>query len=186
MCHKTKTIKGAGRLRSVIHLAVEPVAPQILARFVYDDSVQTYQGQKIRDGHERIHAVGNVPHNSEIGDAADENGNDVEHAVSVSPALTLEIFHRTLTIIAPTENGAESECEQSEAQYERTDDGNLRESHLRKLRTIAIVDVRIGNDAAYDYESGERTYHHRVPESACGGNQSLAYRIPGAGSASGR
>ena len=95
LCHKTKTIKGAGRLRSVVHLAVEPVAPQILARFVYDDAVQTYQGQKIRDGHERIHAVGNVPHNSEIGDAADENGNDVEHAVSVSPALTLEIFHST-------------------------------------------------------------------------------------------
>ena len=45
---------------------------------MYDDAVQTYQGQKIRNGHERIHAVGNVPHNSEIGDAADENGNDVE------------------------------------------------------------------------------------------------------------
>lgn len=90
LCHKTKTIKGAGRQRSVVHLTVEPVAPQILARFVYDDAVQTYQGQKIRDSHERIHAVGNVPHNSEIGDAADENGKDVEHAVSVSPALTLE------------------------------------------------------------------------------------------------
>ena len=121
---------------------------------------------------------------TEILTLTDENGNDVEHAVSVGPALTLEIFHRTFAIIAPAENGAEGESEQSEAQYERTDDGNLRESHLRKLRTIAIVDVRIGNDAAYDYESGERTYHHRVPESACGGNQSLAYRILGAGSGS--
>ena len=133
---------------------------------MHDYAIQEYQRQQIRDCHEGVHAVGYVPHYSEIGNAACKYCHDVEQTIDVGAALSLDIFHCSLAIIAPSENGAEGECQQAEAQYERTDDWNLRESHLRQLSTFAVVDVGIGYDTAYNDEPGERTYHHRVPECA--------------------
>ena len=142
-----------------------------------DDTVEEDQREQIRDGHEGIHAVGYVPHDRKVCHTAGKYRQDVKQAVDVSPALALQILHRTLSVIAPSEDGREGEGEQSEAQYERTDARDLREGHFRQLGAVRIVDVGIGDDAAYDDKSGERAYHYRIPEGAGRGNQSLAYGV---------
>ena len=50
---------------------------------MYDYAVKTNQRQKIWYGHEGIHAVGNVPHNSEIRHTAGKDSHDVEQTVGV-------------------------------------------------------------------------------------------------------
>ena len=81
---------------------------------MHDDTIKEYQREEIRDCHEGIHAVGYVPHYSKIGNTAGKDGHDIEQAVGVSPSLALDIFHRTLTIISPSENSTEGEGEQTE------------------------------------------------------------------------
>ena len=81
---------------------------------MYDDTIKEYQREEIRDCHEGIHAVGYVSHYSKIGNTAGKDGQYIEQAVGVGPSLALDIFHRTLTIISPSENGAEGESEQTE------------------------------------------------------------------------
>ena len=82
---------------------------------MHDDAVEADQRQEIWYCHQGIHAVGNVPHNSEVRHTAGKDCHDVEQTVGVGPALALDIFYCTLAVIAPSENGAEGESEQTEA-----------------------------------------------------------------------
>lgn len=51
-----------------------------------EDAAEEEEGEEVRDGHEGVHAVGQVPDDGEVHDAADEEGDDVEQAVDDDPA----------------------------------------------------------------------------------------------------
>ena len=112
-----------------------------------DDAAKTDERQKVRDGHESIHAVGKVPHQRQIDNAAHKNAHDVDHAIEKHPALALEILDTTLAIIAPAKGCAEGEGGETEGEQRRSDIWNLAEGNLGKGGTVMIVDVGIGNDA---------------------------------------
>ena len=45
-----------------------------------------------------------------------------------------------------------------------TDVGDFGKSHLGECRVAGIINVRIGQDTAYQYKSCQCTYHDRIPE----------------------
>lgn len=69
-----------------VHQAVETVAPEVLTRLVDEDAAEEEERQQVGDGHQRVHAVGQVPDDGEVHDAAHEEGGDVEQAVDDDPA----------------------------------------------------------------------------------------------------
>lgn len=152
----------------LFHVSVEAVSPEILSRLMHDDSAETEEGDEVRDGHEGVHAVGDVPYQAEADDAADEDGCDIDDTETEHPLLTLEIFHATLAIVAPTEGGAEGEGSQSEGEQWGTDVRYLAKGSLGQCRSIMVVDVGIGDDAGGYHESCQGTDNHRVPEGSCG------------------
>ena len=147
-----------------------------------DDAAKTDERQKVRDGHESIHAVGKVPHQRQIDNAAHKDAHDVDHAIEKHPALALEILDTTLAIIAPAKGCAEGEGGETEGEQRRSDIRNLAEGYLGKGGTVMIVDVGIGNNAGGDDQTCERTDDNRVPERGCGRHQRLTYRIARLGS----
>ena len=60
---------------------VEPAAPKVFACFVHDDAVEQEQRDEIGNGHQRIHAIGKVPDNLQIGHTSHEDCHDVEHPI---------------------------------------------------------------------------------------------------------
>lgn len=51
-----------------------------------EDAAEEEERQQVGDGHQRVHAVGQVPDDGEVHDAADEEGGDVADAVDDDPA----------------------------------------------------------------------------------------------------
>ena len=133
-----------------------------------DDAAEADQGNEVRDSHEGIHAVGDVPYQSETDDATDENTDDVEHSIAEHPLLSLEIFHAALAVITPAQGGAEGKGAQTEGKQWGTDIWNLAERSLGKRSTVVIVDIRISDDARCDDQSGEGTDNHGIPEGTGG------------------
>ena len=133
-----------------------------------DDAAETEQGNEVRDSHEGIHAVGDVPNQSQADDATDENTDDVEHSIAKHPFLTLEIFHAALAVITPAQGGAEGKGAQTEGEQWGTDIWNLAERCLGKRSTVVIVDIRISDDARCDDQSGESADDNGIPEGSGG------------------
>ena len=104
-----------------LYFPVELSAPQILAGLMNDDAAKTDERQKVRDGHESIHAVGKVPHQRQIDNAAHKDAHDVDHAIEKHPALALEILDTTLAIIAPAKGCAEGEGGETEGELRYTE-----------------------------------------------------------------
>ena len=75
-----------------------------------------------------------------------------------------DVVDGTFTIIAPSQDGAEGKCEDTERQQRGTDIRNLRERHLRQGCPVGIGDVGIGDDAAHQHNTCQRTDNHRVPK----------------------
>ena len=133
-----------------------------------DDAAETEQGNEVRDSHEGIHAVGDVPYQSQADDATDENTDDVEHSIAEHPLLSLEIFHAALAVIAPAQGGAEGEGAQTEGKQWGSDVWNLAEGCLGQGGSVVIVNIRISDDARCDDQSGEGTDNHGIPEGTGG------------------
>ena len=124
-----------------LHLVVQAVAPQILLGFLGGNTAEQQQGNEVGNGHQGIHAVGNIPDDVEIDDAAKEECHDIQNAVKAIRTATLNIVDGTLTIIAPTQDGAEGKRQDAKGEQGGSDVGNLRKSRLGKCGTIGIGDV---------------------------------------------
>ena len=114
---------------------------------MHDDATEEDEGEEIRNSHERIHAVGDVPYQSETDDASYEDANDEHDAVNEHPAVAFEIFDTTLTIVAPTKDRTEGESDETEGEQWRADIRDLTEGCLRKCGAIVDIDIGISNDA---------------------------------------
>ena len=56
----------------LLHFAVQSSPPQILTCLVHDDAAEEEQGEQVRDCHERIHAVSDVPNQFQRDHTADK------------------------------------------------------------------------------------------------------------------
>ena len=142
-----------------------------------EDAAEEEEGEEVRDGHEGVHAVGEVPDDGEVHDAADEEGGDVKDAVDDDPATTAQVLHGPFAIVAPAEDGGEGEGEQAEGEQGRADDGYLREGGLGERGAVVEGDVGVGQDAADDDEPGEGADDNGVPECAAAADQRLAHGV---------
>ena len=133
-----------------------------------DDAAEADQGNEVRDSHEGIHTVGDVPYQSQADDATDENTDDVEHSIAKHPFLTLEIFHAALAVIAPAQGGTEGEGAQTEGEQWGSDVWNLAKCRLGQCGTVVIIDIRISDDARCDDQSGESADDNGIPEGSGG------------------
>ena len=131
-----------------------------------DDAAEEEEGEEVGDGHEGVHAVGEVPYESQFNDAADEDGGDVEDAVGDDPAVTAQVLDGPFAVVTPAENGGEGEGEEAEGEQRRAHDGNLLEGGLGQRGSVGEVDVVIGQHAADDDQAGDGTDDDRVPEGA--------------------
>ena len=73
-----------------------------------DDAAQCQYRYQVRNSHQRIHAVGQVPHDVEVHHTAEEDGDDVEHSVDDHPAVALQVFYGPFAVVAPAQDGRES------------------------------------------------------------------------------
>ena len=131
-----------------------------------EDAAEEEEGEEVGDSHEGVHAVGEVPDDGEVHDAADEEGGDVKQTVDEDPAATAQVLHGPFAVVAPAEDGGEGEGEQTEGEQRCADDGYLREGGLGERGAVVEGDVGVGQDAADDDEAGEGADDDGVPEGA--------------------
>lgn len=135
---------------------------------MHDDAAEAEEGDEVRYRHEGVHAVGNVPYQSETDYASYEDTGDVEHSVAEHQLLAAQVLHASFSIVAPSQGGAEGEGGESEGEQRRTDVRYLAEGCLGEGGSIVIVDVRVGDDAGGNHQSGQGADHHGVPEGSGG------------------
>ena len=128
-----------------------------------DDAAEAEQGDEVRYRHEGVHAVGDVPYQTEIDHATNEDGDDIDDAEGNHPFLSSKIFYATLAIVTPTQRGAEGESGEAEGEQWGSDIWNLAECLLCESRSIMIVDVWVGYDARGDDHSGEGANDDCIP-----------------------
>ena len=138
-----------------------------------DDAAEEEEGEEVGDGHEGVHAVGEVPYESQLNDAAYKDGGDVEDTVGDDPAATAQVFNGPFAVVAPTKDGGEGEGEKAEGEQWRAHDGNLLEGGLGQRGSVGEVYVVIGQYAADDDQAGDGTDDDRVPEGAARRHQCL-------------
>ena len=131
---------------------------------MHDDSAQTEQGDEVRYRHEGVHAVGDVPYQSETDYATDEDACNVEHTIGKHPFLALKVFYATFAVVAPPQSGTEGEGGKTKGKQWGSDVWYLAECLLGEGGSVMIVDVRISDDATGNDQSCEGTDDDRVPE----------------------
>ena len=74
-------------------------------------SAKKYHADSVRDDHQSVEDIGDVPCDIECCDASDEgNGREYDSVCQCDVGALCEIFKSFLTIVFPTEDGGE--CEQ--------------------------------------------------------------------------
>ena len=101
-------------LTIVRHGVFETMLPEVVTGFFYEYSAQEDQRDEVWYCHECIHAVGDVPHDDEVDNAAGKDNKDVNYPIDNGPPLAFEVLHRHLTIVTPTENGCEGKSHQTD------------------------------------------------------------------------
>ena len=149
-----------------------------------DDAAEAEQGDEVWYRHQGIHAVGDIPYQSEADDTAQEDTHNIQHAIDEHPALALEILYAAFAIIAPSQGGAEGEGGEADGEQWGSYVWYLAEGCLGERCAIMVVDIRIGDDAGGDDQSREGTDDDGIPEGSGRGYQRLAYRIAGLGGGS--
>lgn len=112
------------------------------SRLSKHDTAQKQETDEVRQGHERIHEVGEVPHHAEFKDTTKEDGSDVEHAICPNHTASAQVLDSSLAIVAPSQYGAEGKGNDAEGKERSADIGYLTKSHLGKR--AAIVEVISG------------------------------------------
>ena len=77
------------------------IGPQVFLRLTGCHTTQQQECNKVRNSHQCIHAVGNVPDDVEIDNTAKEQGDDIEDAIETVDAVSLNVVDGTLAIVAP-------------------------------------------------------------------------------------
>ena len=54
-----------------------------------------------------------------------------------------------------------------------------RQSKNTAVRYFICIDIRVLHNSGYEYKSCHQTYNYCIPESTCGGNKCLTYRVSG-------
>lgn len=81
------------------------------------DTTQAEQGDKVWYGHQGIHAVGNVPNQSQTDDTTQEDSSNIDYAETEHPLFAFQIFYTPFSIITPSQCRTECKCCQSDGQY---------------------------------------------------------------------
>ena len=146
--------------------SIQTVAPQVFPRFVDDDAAQEEQREQVRNGHQRIHTVGEIPDDGKVHHTADEDGSDIDDAVDDDPPLSFQVFYGFLAIVAPAEDGGKGEGKQTEGKQRGAYNGDFCEGGLGEGGTVVETNLGIGDDATHDDQSSQCTDDHCVPEGA--------------------
>ena len=155
-----------------------------MARLLGGNAAKQQQCHKVRNGHEGIHAVGNVPDDVEVDDAAKEQEDDVKDAIEAIGLALLDVVDGTLAIVAPPKDGAEGKGQDAKGEQRCTDVGNLREGDLGECSTVFIGNIGMRQDAADKNDTRHSTDNHGIPEGAGAADQRLADGVAGLGSGS--
>ena len=99
----------------LLHFFIQPIAPKIFFSLSCCDATEQEQGDEVRNSHEGIHGVGDVPDDVKTDDGAKEQRHNIENTVEAIGTSCLDIVHSTLAIIAPAQDGAEGEGEDAKA-----------------------------------------------------------------------
>ena len=124
-----------------------------MARLLGGNAAKQQQCHKVRNGHEGIHAVGNVPDDVEVDDAAKEQEDDVKDAIEAIGLALLDVVDGTLAIVAPPKDGAEGKGQDAKGEQRCTDVGYLGEGYLGERRTVVIGYLGIRQDAADEHDT---------------------------------
>ena len=91
----------------------------MLLRELCNDAGEREQTHKVRDGHEAVEGIGDVPDNVYRGDAADDD-DDREHCLIELDGLGAEQVLRAAAVVeCPAEDGREREEDQRNGHKER-------------------------------------------------------------------
>ena len=118
---------------------VETAAVQVVARLAGDDVAQEQQRHKVRNSHERVHAVGGIPNHVKADNAAHEDHSDKQDAIAQHPAFALEVLNGAFAIIAPAQDRGEGKGEQAESEQRGADVGNLGKCGLGQMIELTIT-----------------------------------------------
>ena len=66
---------------------------------MHDDAAEAEEGDEVRYRHEGVHAVGDVPYQSETDYASYEDTGDVEHTVAEHQLLAAQVLHASFSIV---------------------------------------------------------------------------------------
>ena len=72
----------------IIHILIQSSFPKIMLGLLYQYTAEEEEGEEVRDGHERIHAVGQVPYDGQVHHGSNKDGDDIQDAVDI---LSLEL-----------------------------------------------------------------------------------------------
>ena len=155
-----------------------------MARLLGGNAAKQQQCHKVRYCHQGIHAVGNVPDDVEVDDAAKEQEDDVKDAIEAIGLALLDVVDGTLAIVAPPKDGAEGKGQDAKGEQRCTDVGYLGEGYLGERRTVVIGYLGIRQDAADEHDTRQGTDDDGIPEGAGAADQRLADGVAGLGSGS--
>ena len=158
-----------------------------------DDGGKAEHCDAVRDCHEGVHHVGEVPHHRAqirnrgaagcVADhhAAPEDEQQKHDVVREHGLLAKQVADSAVAVLAPTENGGVSEGQQADEQHQRAEYGNLLEgrgSEASARRDGAIGDcggkLGIGEQRGHEHEAREQADDDGIPERAGHGNERLA------------
>ena len=107
----------------LLHLVVEAVCPEVFLRFAGSNTAQKQKGHEVWYRHQSVHAVGNIPDDIQIDDAAKEQEYDIQNTIELVDVASLDIVYCALSVVAPAEDGAEGKREDTEVRIPKVSSG---------------------------------------------------------------
>ena len=87
---------------------------KILFRELRHDAGEGEEGDEVRDGHEAVEGIGDVPHHVERGDRADDNDDDEQDLIALRDLEAEQILHAAAAVERPAED--RGKCEKRQRQ----------------------------------------------------------------------
>lgn len=121
--------------------------------------------------------IGQVPHDGELLTESEIDSHNPQDTVILDEAPAAQVLDGFLGIVTPPQYRREGKGENTHRQYKGADYGNLSEGSLGQCAALRVIDVGVGDDAAYQHQPGERADDHRIPERAGRRYQRLPHGI---------
>src|SRR5699024_6487348 len=140
---------------------------------------------QVRYRHKCIQRIRDQPYQIQCDYRCDHCNCNIQTAVTDQNTLSkssCKVFHTTLSVICPSDNGGICKGDNTKRQDHRSEYRNLSECQRSKntaVRYFICIDIWVLHNSGYEYKACHQTYNYCIPESTCGGNKCLTYRVSG-------